>query len=227
MISIADIKNTVHCADCLDIMKQLPDKCIDLVLTDPPYGIGEIGGRNLADRPTKKWKNPQSQIYKTFDDSKIPDEKYFKDIFRISKNQIIFGANNFTEYLPKSTGWIVWDKRVNPKELLSMCELAFSSFNKRCMKFEYLWAGFKKENPEYRYHVTQKPVALFGWILQNYSTPSMTVFDPFAGSGTTAIACLETGRNYICIEKEPDYVEIINKRIATWKEQGRMFCGNE
>lgn len=233
MINVNDILNTVHCADCIDIMKQWPDKCIDLVLTDPPYGIGfdkentsmSCGMRtDGTQRKYNKWSAPRPVGYlaKSWDEK--PGAEYFNEIFRISKNQIIWGGNYFN--LPVSGSWIVWDKQV-VMPTLSKCELAWCSIGEHVEIFRYLWAGFRKEKPEERFHPTQKPINLIQWILDNYSKPGMTIFDPFAGSGTTAIACLETGRNYICIEKEPDYVEIINKRIATWKEQGRMFCGNE
>ena len=144
---------------------------------------------------------------------------------RISKNQIIFGGNYFIKYLDNTPCFIVWDKDNSGN--FADCELAWTSFKTATKKFTFRWNGMLQENmknKEERFHPTQKPVALFQWILQKYSSPGTTIFDPFAGSGTTAIACLETGRNYILIEKEPDYVEIINKRIATWKEQGRMFA---
>ena len=183
-----ELNKIIH-ADCMDIMKDIPDKYFELAIVDPPYGIGECGSRNQADRPTKKWKNPNSQIYKKFDDSNPPNKKYFDELFRISKNQIIWGANNFTLYLPFSTGWVVWDKKVNIKELLSQCELAFTSFNIRLKKFEFLWAGFKKEIQEYRIHPTQKPVALYCWLLQNYANPGDKIIDTHSGSGSCAIAC--------------------------------------
>lgn len=243
-MKVDDIRNTVICADCLDIMKQLPDKCIDLVLTDPPYGIGENNGQYKSRNKNRIDKRSGRPIiinhpgYKKSEwDSKIPDKKYFDEIFRISKNQVIFGGNYFIEYLKNTSCFIVWDK-CNGESDFADCELAWTSFRTAVRKIEYMWSGFcqgksitegrinqgNKKKCEKRIHPTQKPVALFGWILQNYSTPSMTVFDPFAGSGTTAIACLETGRDYILVEKEPDYVEIINKRIATWKEQWRLFA---
>ena len=153
------------------------------------------------------------------------NKKYFDEIIRISKNQIIFGGNYFIEFLTNSSCWIVWDKDNTGN--FADCELAWTNFKTAVRKIKFRWNGLLQENmkdKEERFHPTQKPVALFQWILNNYSTPGMTIFDPFAGSGTTAIACLETGRNYILIEKEKDYIDIINKRIATWKEQGRLFA---
>ena len=119
--------------DCLEYMATLEDNAFDLAIVDPPYGIGEFGQRNkYGDRETNKWKNPTSQHYKTFDDINPPDKQYFTELVRVSENQIIWGANNFTEHLQSSTGWIVWDKKVDIKERLAMCELAYSSFGVRC-----------------------------------------------------------------------------------------------
>lgn len=210
MIDVKDILNTVIEGDCLDIMRQLPDKCIDLVLTDPPYGIkqgGKILGRNnLLKNNTCIWN------YK-------PDPMYFDEIKRISKHQIIWGGNYFN--LGISRCYLVWDKK-QPIKQFARCELAWTSFDKNSDIIEYPYYG--NVNQDIREHPTQKPEYLFKYVLLNYTVPGMTIFDPFAGSGTTAIACLETGRNYILIEKEPDYVKIINNRIAQWKEQGRMFA---
>lgn len=214
MINVNDILNTVHCADCLDIMKQLPDKCIDLVLTDPPYGLGDKLSKGAG-----KHKNLRMRLdYESGSQwDEKPDKNYFNEIIRVSKNQIIWGGNYFA--LPPCRGFIVWDKK-QMMPTFSQVEYAWTSFDKPSK----MYSQRTIDEQETRCHPTQKPKNLMIWILQNYSTPGMTIFDPFAGSGTTAIACLETGRNYICIEKEPDYVEIINKRIATWKEQGRMFA---
>jgi len=213
--------NTVHCMDCLDFMKSMPDKCVDLVLTDPPYGIGEDGLSNHSRgclAATTKFSNKQW-------DKTIPTKEYFDEMQRVSKEQIIFGGNYFIEYLRSTPCFLVWDKD-NGKSDFADCELAWCSYKTAVRKFKYKWQGMLQENmkeKEKRFHPTQKPVALFTWILNNYSTSGMTIFDPFAGSGTTAIACLETGRNYILVEKEPEYIKIINKRIEVWKEQGRLF----
>lgn len=201
LYQINEILNTVHCMDCLDFMKSMPDKCIDLVLTDPPYGIGDKFKSGLNSKMNFK------EIVNIGWDVK-PDKIYFDEIFRISKNQIIWGGNYFE--LPPSRCFLVWDKKIPEDFSLAMCEQAWCSFDKNAKIIKL--KNQKKEHP------TQKPVALFQWILQNYSQPGMTIFDPFAGSGTTAIACLETGRNYILVEKEPEYVKIINDRIDAWKK---------
>ena len=204
--------------DCMEGMKEYPDKYFELAIVDPPYGIGETGQRNNADRPTKKWKNPNSQTYKPFDDSKIPNTEYFAELFRVSKNQIIWGANYFTQYLPSSSGWIVWDKVVNEKEHLAMCELAYSSFDRRLLKFEYLWAGFKKAEQVVRIHPTQKPIKLYEWILTNYAKPGDKIIDTHVGSGSSIIAFEKHGFEYCGFEIDSDYYEASMKRILKHRE---------
>lgn len=221
---MAEIKlNQIILADCMDIMRDIPDKYFELAIVDPPYGIGEDGSRNAGDRYTEKWKNPNSQIYKTFDDSVIPDKKYFDELFRISKNQIIWGGNYFTEYLKPSSGWIVWNKKSDIKERLSMCELAWSSFNIKCNRFDFLWAGFKKEIQEIRFHPTQKPIALYRWLLQNYAKPGDKIIDTHSGSGSCAIACHIEKHDFLAIEKDSDYHAASVKRLEEVRAQGVLF----
>ena len=206
---ISDVTNE----DCMEGMARYPDKYFDLAIVDPPYGIGENGQRNVTgDRPTAKWKNPKSQHYKTFDDSQIPNEDYFKELFRVSKNQIVFGGNYFTEYLPPSKGWIVWDKQADIKEHLSMCELAWSSFDRKCNKYEYLWAGFKKKHHIERIHPTQKPVALYKWLLHNYAKQGDKILDTHLGSGSSRIAAYEMGFDFTAFELDTEYYEAQEKR---------------
>ena len=212
--SLAD-QGQVHQALENNTNSELPwtDKYFDLAIVDPPYGIGENGQRNVTgDRPTAKWKNPKSQHYKTFDDSQIPNEDYFKELFRVSKNQIVFGGNYFTEYLPPSKGWIVWDKQADIKEHLSMCELAWSSFDRKCNKYEYLWAGFKKKHHIERIHPTQKPVALYKWLLSNYAKQGDKILDTHLGSGSSRIAAYEMGFDFTAFELDAEYFEAQEKR---------------
>ena len=220
--------NVVHLCDCMEFMKGIPDKYYELAIVDPPYGIGEDGGRNsTGDRPTEKWKNPNSKVYKVFDDSCIPDEAYFNEVFRISKNQIIWGANNFVRFLPPSTGWIVWNKKADIKEHLSMCELAFSSFGIKCNRFDFLWAGFKKQEQEYRIHPTQKPVALYKWLLKNYAKPGDKIFDSHVGSGSIRIACHDMGFDFEGCEIDKDYWEAQENRYNGHAQQGSLFSDKE
>ncbi len=198
-------------ADCLEEMKKIPNNAIDLCLCDPPYGIGiakkgTVGGSNLA--RVKDYSNCEW-------DSFIPTKEYFDEIFRISKNQIIFGGNYFIEHLTNSSCWIVWDKD-NGDNNFADCELAWTSFKTAVRKYKYKWQGMLQEDmkaKEKRFHPTQKPVKLFGKIISDYSKETDTILDPFAGSGTTGIACRELKRNFILIEKEQKYIDIINQRL--------------
>ncbi len=203
--------NKIHNIDCLEFMKTLPDKCIDLVLTDPPYGIGEAAGKNksrgLLAQPTD---------YGNSDwDNQIPCKEIFDEIIRISKNQIIFGGNYFVEYLKNSPCWIVWDKN-NGETDFADCELAWTSFKTAVRKFKFTWNGMLQENmknKEVRFHPTQKPVELMAWILKNYSNEKEIIFDPFLGSGSTLIACQNLKRKWIGCEISPIYCKIAEDRI--------------
>lgn len=220
-------KNTVIHADCLDVMRSIPDKSVDLILTDPPYGINISARRTIGGNPAgrnKKVKHTQHDILTW--DKKTPSREYFNEMFRISKNQIIFGANYFLEYLKNTNCFLVWDKK-NGNNYFSDCELAWTSFKTAVRKYEYMWCGMIQEYmgdmKEKRVHPTQKPFRLFVEILKDYSKDCDTIFDPFAGSGTTAIACMLTGRNYILVEKEKKYVDIINRRIREHKEDYALY----
>lgn len=208
MHDISELINKIHCCDCLDLMREMPDKSVDLVLTDPPYGIG------LTNEKLQTRKHIATPIdYGSFEwDSEPPTAEYFTEIIRVSKNQIIFGGNYFD--LPPSPCWIVWDKD-NSGDFAD-AELAWTSFDTAVRIFKWRWNGMLQEDmahKEKREHPTQKPLPLIMWCLEKYSKPGMTVLDPFMGSGTTCVACKKLGRNYIGIEKEAEYIKIAEKRL--------------
>jgi len=236
-------ENQIIESDCLDIMKKIPDKSIDLILTDPPYGIGENKGqfksrnKGRIDKRNGKPVIIKHPGYENMDwDNKIPKKIIFDEIFRISKNQIICGGNYFTEFLKPSSCWIVWDK-VNGKSDFADCELIWTSFKSAVRLFPFMWSGMiqgksiqegkinqgNKKLCEPRIHPTQKPHQLFIWILNKYSEPDQLILDPFSGSGTTAIACHKLKRKFICIEKEPKYVELSRKRLQVEQSQMELF----
>lgn len=216
-MEIKDLENKIINADCLEILKQLPDKCIDLVLTDPPYGINcDGGGYGLGVKP----KNLNKKNW----DNGIPTKEMFEEIFRVSKNQIIFGGNYFTEYLRPTKAWIFWDKIGGYKlqNNFSEGELIWTSFNKVTRKMTFVQQGFindDKEENKFRFHPTQKPVGLFCKILNDYSNENDLILDCFSGSGTTAIACHKLKRRFICIEKDKDYYEASVKRLEEEQRQ--------
>ena len=197
MYEIDDIVNKVHCANCLEFMKQIPDKSIDLIVTDPPYGLN----KKIHDGGTWSTKAKFDDCLKW--DYLITNECW-KEIFRISVNQIIWGGNYYT-FRP-SRCWLVWRKPLFPT--MSDAELAWTSFDKNTKVFD------ESRNPEgYKEHPTQKPLSLMKYCVNNYSNKNDLILDPFLGSGTTAVAAKELGRRFIGIEIEPKYVEIANRRL--------------
>ena len=204
--------NTIHHWDCLELMKLIPDKSIDLVLTDPPYGINLdkwfSGSGWFCGKPIERRK------YNDERDKFTPSQEYFDEIFRISKNVIIFWWNFFTDKIPQSNHWIFWDKN-NTMPTFWDWELIYTNIERNSVKkyyHEYNWLIWAEPT---RYHPTQKPLVLIKKLLENYSEPWMTILDPFLWSWTTAVACKELWRNFIGIEKELKYVDIANKRLAT------------
>lgn len=194
-------------------MKQIPDKYFDLCLTDPPYGLGN----NITYRKNQGGKRAKSQDYGKYTwNNKIPSKEIFNEIFRISKNQIIFGANHFIENMPiNSSCWLVWDKE-NPFSTFANCELAWTSFKTAVRKYSYMWNGMIQadmRNKEIRVHPTQKPVKLFTAILQDYANTGNKIFDPFMGSGTTALAASALNLEWCGCELEEEYMKKANKRL--------------
>lgn len=202
-------------------MKTMPDKSVDLVLTDPPYGIGV--DRTMAKQSGTQYGKaaaPKGNYVATGWDDCTPSKEVFAEIFRISKNQIIFGGNYFIENLYSSPCWIVWDKN-NGDNGFADCELAWTSFKSAVRKIKYTWNGMIQEdmkNKEYRFHPTQKPIELMKWCLDMYSKEGQTILDPFMGSGTTAIAAKEMNRNFTGIEISPEYVKIAQDRLSALSE---------
>lgn len=223
--------NQIILADCMDVMRDIPDKYFDLAIADPPYGLGE-DSENLSRsfnkdgtaRINPKWNNPKPKNYGVKNwDKESPAVEYFNELIRVSKNQIIWGANHFISKIPyDSSGWIFWDKR-NGNSDFSDGELAWTSFNKGLRKFSWLWNGFQKEKPEIRIHPTQKPVALYRWLLLNYAKTGDKIIDTHSGSGSCACACYLEGFDFLAIEKDPDYYAASVRRLEELTSQGRLF----
>ena len=205
---------TLHLGDCLDVMRSMPDKSVDAVITDPPYGIGWAG----SNASTLSW-NPIAN-----DDGNLD----ITPILNMDCLVISFGANCYPEKLPHRGRWICWDKRVveNADRMLgSPFELAWtnktSGFDKiyRVMHGGVVNADGHNQR---RVHPTQKPVTLMKRILLDYTHEGDTILDPFMGSGTTGVACVQTGRNFIGIEIDPDYFAIAERRIKEAQLQLRL-----
>jgi site-specific DNA-methyltransferase (adenine-specific) len=208
--------------DCMELMAKYPDKHFDLAIVDPPYGIGEDGSRNHTRGNKAIPKN-----YKPFSGNDIdsPELNYFRELIRVSKNQIIFGANHFISKIPiDSPYWIVWDK--NNTGDFADCELAWTSFKTAVRKFKYTWNGMLQgdmKNKEIRIHPTQKPVKLYEWLLTKYSKPTDLILDTHVGSASSLIACENTGNKYIGCEFDKDYYETSLKRLEDHCKQQKLF----
>ncbi|MCP3925012.1 MAG: site-specific DNA-methyltransferase [Desulfobacterales bacterium] len=211
--------------DCMDFMRDVPDNKYDLAIVDPPYGIG-WDGDNLKEYNStscESWKHrkPKGYTEKKWDSEKPPIE-YFEDLQRISKNQIIWGGNYFTNMLEVTGSWIVWDKQV-VMPTLSDGELAWCSINNSVKIARFLWAGYLKCEKTNRIHPTQKPVELYRWLLNNYAKPGDKIIDTHGGSGSIALACDVEGFDLDIIELDKEYFEDAKKRFEIHKEQLTLF----
>jgi site-specific DNA-methyltransferase (adenine-specific) len=217
------MKSEVYNMDCIEGMKQYPDKYFELAIVDPPYGINE-SNKKRKNTQSKKWKNANKKIIyqKKNWDNDIPTEEYFIQLKRISKNQIIWGGNYMIDYLYPTSGWIFWDKK-NGQSDFSDGELAWTSFNMGLRKFEWLWNGFQKQKPEKRFHPTQKPVALYKWILNKYAKEKDKILDTHLGSGSSRIAAYDMGFDFVGYELDKDYFDAQEKRFNEFKMQGKLF----
>lgn len=212
----------LHNADCMEFMRSQPDKAFDLAICDPPYGIGEDGESNHS---RAKLASVTRFTPKNWDSSP-PQPEYFSELRRISVNQVIWGGNFFG--LSASPCWIVWDK-LNGESDFADCELAWTSFKSAVRKFTFRWAGMLQGNmaeKEKRIHPTQKPAALYSWLLANYAKPGQTIFDSHLGSGSIAIACRNHGHPLTACEIDADYFKAASERIQREYDQNLLFTGS-
>ena len=224
----------VTLGDCMEGMKQYPDKYFDLGLVDVPYGIDEANGKNASRNKgfgsgnTKSKKITFSKDYGVKNwDKEPPLTEYFLELFRVSKNQIIWGANHFISRIPyDSSCWIVWDKD-NGESDFADCELAWTSFKKAVRKYKFRWNGLLQQdmkNKETRIHPTQKPVKLYSWIYDKYLPNGGKVIDSRLGSGSNRIAADKAGNiDFYGWEIDKDYYEAQEKRWKDYKSQLTMF----
>lgn len=198
--------------DNMNLMAQFPDKHFDLAIVDPPYGIKQDGHRENNRSKLALSKNYHKALW----DQPAPSRFYFKELLRISRNQIIWGANHFIKRMPFSSPcWIVWDK-LNGDSDFADCELAYTSFTTAVRKFAYRWHGMLQQdmaNKEHRIHPTQKPVALYKWLLANYAKPGQRILDTHLGSGSIAIASHYYGTHLTACELDADYFTASIARI--------------
>jgi site-specific DNA-methyltransferase (adenine-specific) len=219
-------KLTLVNGDCMDGMRDTPDKYYELAIVDPPYGIGldmvnKIGAHKRNIHKVKEWNNL------------IPTAEYFNELYRVSKNQIIWGANYYPGFI-QDVGYIVHDKMMST-ELTSFnfshADLASCSLQKRITIFRYEWSGnrqggsvnWKNDGKDGRIHPTQKPIALYKWLLHNYAKPGDKILDTHLGSGSIAIACYDYGFDLTGYEIDKDYYNAMMKRVNNHIAQGNLF----
>lgn len=215
-------ENVVYNCDCLELMKEMEKQGIiaDWLIADPPYGIGvdgNIGGANyckLNDYVKKDWDNQRLS------------KEYFDLMFKVSKNQIIFGANYYLDYLPPTRAFLCWDKRENGKsDNFADCEYMWCNVGQARI-FRYLYRGMIQadmKNKDNRFHPTQKPTQLITQLINYYTKENDLIFDPFMGSFTTAVCCHKTGRRYLGAELDKEYFDKGSERLNKLKSQISFF----
>ena len=215
--------NETHNIDCIEYMRNCPDNFFDLAIVDPPYGIGESGVKNRTRDHVAKAKD----YHPIFgEDREPPCVEYFEELKRVSKNQIIWGANHFVDLIPfRSPCWLVWDKD-NSKSDFADCELAYTSFTSAVRKFTFRWNGMLQGNmkhKEERVHPHQKPVALYKWILKNYAKKGDKILDTHLGSGSSRIAAYDMGFDFVGCEIDNYYFDAQEKRYKDHIAQHNLF----
>ncbi len=198
--------------DCMEYMAGLPDKAFDLAIVDPPYGINV--NHNMGRRAGNKASEYKPAVW----DSEPPPVEYFVELQRVSVNQIVWGANHFIDRIGKpSPCWLVWDKLFSEDVSFASCELAYTSFPTVTKRFKYSSARVDGIHP------TQKPVALYEWLLTNYAKPGQRILDTHLGSGSSAIAAHNLGFDFVGMELDPDYYAAAVKRFEQHKAQATLF----
>ena len=207
------VRSAVFNADCVDGMKQYPDKFFHLAIVDPPYGIGVDGAIHIRkpDRPST-WDMVEKYERKEWDRA-IPTAEYWKELFRVSKEQIVWGGNYFTEFLTPSKCWIFWDKLFDKTFNFSHGELAWTSFDKQLFKVTKS-SKAETNGGKNRIHPTQKPVYLYDWCLKQFADTDWRILDTHVGSGSSRIACHKANLEYVGFEIDTDYFKEQEKR---WK----------
>jgi site-specific DNA-methyltransferase (adenine-specific) len=215
--TVLSVSSDVYLMDCVEGMKHYPDKYFDLAICDPPYGIGRSGQTETF---TKKAKHKRKHFENKGWDLSIPEMQYFTELFRVSKNQIIWGANYFTQFLPSSMGWIFWDKGQD----LSMSdgELAFTSFSTALRRVKINRGQLMVEGGTI--HPTQKPIKLYDFCFQYAKLEKgAKVLDTHLGSGSSRISADKNGFNFTAFEIDAEYYEAQEKRFNQYKSQLRLF----
>ena len=203
--------------DCMEAMKAFPDKYFELAVVDPPYGIGRDG----SVRTTSRHGGRKAHDFKGWDSGR-PSPHFFNELRRVSNNQIVWGANYFTEFLPPSMGWIFWDK--GQRICNSDGELAYTSFNRALRVVEYNRVELLLEGT---IHPTQKPIALYKWLLTNYAKPGDKILDTHLGSGSSRIAAHDMGFDFWGYELDADYFAAMEARFQAHISKPVLFAPDQ
>jgi len=207
--------NKVYLEDCTEALKRFSDGYFDIAVVDPPYGIGankmQLGnGKKKIYRGEADW------------DNAIPTAEYWEQLFRVSKNQIVWGGNYMTEYLKPTSAWLFWDKGTGENDFADG-ELAWTSYNGALRKITKSWVGANAKDGLERIHPTQKPIYLYDWIFNRYAKEGDLILDTHLGSGANRIACAEMKFSFVGFELDKKYYENQEKRFKDFVSQLRMF----
>lgn len=222
-ISDKGIRSVVYLMDCMEGLKQIPDKYFELAIVDPPYGIGMDGTIGIGIGKEKGFTRKKEYAKKNWD-KEAPSQEYFDQLFRANKNQIVWGANYFTKQLPVIKNYIFWHKKGQSVDnKFNDGEMAFTSLGRTRM-VDIWWNGVGVINSgENKIHPTQKPVNLYEWLIKNYSKENDKILDTHLGSGSSRIACSKAGLNFMGFELDPDYFNASVKRFKEFVSQGNLF----
>jgi site-specific DNA-methyltransferase (adenine-specific) len=206
--------------DCMEVMARYPDNHFDLAVVDPPYGIMQIGMKITKPTRPNSYITPPKHKQKNWDIK--PEKKYWKEVFRVSRNQIVFGANYFTNYLPVSGCWIFWDKINGEGSHFADGEFAWTSFKKSSKKFVCSVHNGLSGGKD-RIHPTQKPIKLYDWIFKNYASPNDKILDTHLGSGSSRIAAHKAKLDFVGCELDKEYFDAQEKRFKYFSSQLTLF----
>jgi len=212
--------SVVYLEDCVQGLKRFEDKHFDLAIVDPPYGWGDAFF-GLTATP-KARKNKRVKKHETKDWNEPPKKEYWNELFRVSKNQIVWGGNYFADVLPISRGWVFWDKGYENTNNFSAGELAWTSFDK-ILKKVYITNRIMPHQLHENIHPCQKPVKLYEWLLKEYSAEGNLILDTHLGSGSSRIAAYKGGFNFVGFEIDQEYYEKQEKRFKNFTAQQRLF----
>ena len=218
------MESIVFNEDCIQVMKRYPDNYFDLAVVDPPYGIG-FGEFNRTNKASNGERYKSNKYKNSKWDDDIPSDEYFAELMRVSKNQIVWGGNYFP-YLWQNgcKGFIYWHKG-NPVPNFADGELAWTSFNKVAKQFDFRYYGNLqgRTSAEDKIHPTQKPVALYDWLLQNYAEKGNKILDTHLGSGSSRIAAHKAGLDFVGCELDKEYFDAADKRYKDFISQLTLF----